>query len=78
MKLSELIAEYPHLDMDVETHEGDVIADAILLLRTASMGDMTDALGLWSTDGLGGVTQYGIVCAAKFQLEQWMWNGKDA
>jgi hypothetical protein len=75
VKLSELIAQHPHLDMDVEVEEGTIIMDAVLLIRDVDPETRHDSLGLWCTDGLGGIIQYGMICAGKYDLERLMWHG---
>lgn len=76
MRLSEFLAVHPHLDMDVaNTDDGALVVDAVLLLRDVDMMTTHDRIGVWSSDGLGGVIQYGIVCSAKLQLERFMWQG---
>lgn len=62
--------------MELEVRDDDVIADVVVLVRTASMGELSDALVIGTSDGCGGIVQYGIVCSAKLQLEKWMTDGE--
>lgn len=77
MKLSELLAQQPHLDLEVTPQPGSIITDAVLLLRDVDPADQTDCLGFWSAEGTMGIVQYGLVCAAKLRLEQLMVAGPD-
>lgn len=77
MKLSELIHRDRRLDVDVEIGDGDIISDILVLARAVQINDATDALVLASSEGTTGITQYGIVCSAKLELEMLMTNGDD-
>lgn len=72
MKLSELLALQPNLDLEVDLEPEAVVTEAVLLLRDVRLDDRTDALGFWTSEGTTGIIQYGLVCSAKLRLEQLM------
>ena len=74
-KLSELIAEDPRLDAEIDLADDDIITDITVLLRTTTLASTDDALLIGASEGTGGIVQYGLVCAAKLQVEDWMVNG---
>ena len=76
MKLSEWLKENPDFDHDVELEDGDVVSDMLSLWRIVRIDDMSsDCLVIGAPDHTTGIMQYGIVCAAKLQLEDWMRHG---
>ena len=75
MRLSQLIADNPHLDHDVEIQDGDIPTDLISLSRVVRLTDTDDALLIGSSD-MGGIVQYGIVRSACLQVEAWMVGGE--
>lgn len=62
-------------DMMIDVEAGDIVTDIVVLARIQRLDDTYDALLISTTENTGGMTQYGIVCAAKLQMEDWMMNG---
>lgn len=78
MKLSELLAKQPELDMEIDDVEsGAMIVDAMLLLRDIDVETRSDSIGIWGSEGLTGIVEYGMICSAKYDLERMMWQGQD-
>ncbi len=77
MRLSELIAQDPRYDVDIEIHDGDIVTDIVMLVRVARLTDTDDALVIGATEATGGIVQYGIVRSACLQVEQWMTTSPD-
>ena len=79
MKLSEFLSQRPDLDPDIDVFEEDVVTDVLIAMRAVQMADeqTTDALVLAASDNTTGIIQYGIVCAAKLELDRLMTDGED-
>lgn len=77
MKLSELLAANPDLDVDLELEEGDIVTDLMALVRIQRLSDTDDALVIGSSKHSGGIVQYGLVQAARLQIEDWMVHGDE-
>lgn len=79
MKLTQILDEnWDSLgDVDIELDEGDIVTDLLVVARVTSLQSTDDNIILGVSKGMAGITQYGIVCAAKLQVEQWMINGDD-
>lgn len=78
MKLSEFLALNPELDHDIEIEDDDIVSDIVVGMRAVRLTDTDDALLLSASDHTTGIVQYGIVCTAKLQLDDWMQNGSEA
>lgn len=72
MKLSELLATNPRLDLDLEIDPEDYVADILVLGRAVQLETNTDCLLLGASDGTTGIVQYGLVRAATLQVEDMM------
>lgn len=62
-------------DMMIDVEPGDIVTDIVVLARVQRLDNTYDALLISATDNTGGMTQYGITCCAKLQMEDWMLNG---
>lgn len=76
MKLSEWLEENPGFDHDLDLRDGDVVSDVITLARLVRLDESGDALIIGVPDHMTGIMQYGLICVAKLQVEQWMQFGE--
>lgn len=58
--------------IEVEVEEGDIITDLMVLIRVQKLQDTDDALVLGNMEHTGGIVNYGMIMAAKLQMEKWM------
>lgn len=72
MKVSEWLADNPAFDHDLDLLEGDVVSDLVTLARVVRLDKTTDALIIGVPDHMTGIMEYGLICVAKLQVEQWM------
>jgi hypothetical protein len=73
VKLLDYLTEHPEMgDIDLELIDGDIITEIVVVARVQSLQNTDDQVIISVSDGVGGILQYGIVCAGKLQLEHWM------
>jgi len=66
--LSALLVAQPHLDIDIEIRDGDVVVDLVAVARIVMArpdGSMRDALSIGCTTSTGAFAQHGILASAE-------------
>lgn len=74
--LRELLRDVPPIEVG-ELDEGDIITDAIILLRVQSLEDTEDFLVIGVSENTGGIVTHGILTSAVLQHTKWMTLGSE-
>lgn len=73
MDARQLLEEYGE-SIDIELEDGDIVTDVVVLARVQRLDHKHDSLITASSDATGGITLYGMICAAKLEFEDAMMN----
>lgn len=75
MMLTELLAEHPDLDCDLDVRDGDIVSDVVILIRSVTLEEAdADTLVVSASPGCTYLTQKGMLHAGVDDLTYSNWK----